>query len=89
MRKPGSTCGGTLDDLFKEAEVVVDCTPKGIDAKNKPRYEAAGVKFIYQGGAKHELTGHSFVASAKYETAIRTRFDPRRFLQHDGTTVER
>jgi glyceraldehyde-3-phosphate dehydrogenase/erythrose-4-phosphate dehydrogenase len=45
-------------------------TPKGIDAKNKPRYESANVKFIYQGGAKHDLTGHSFVASANYESAV-------------------
>lgn len=70
MRAAGIEVRGTLDDLFKEAEIVVDCTPKGVDAKNKPRYEAAGVKFIYQGGAKHDLTGHSFVASANYETAI-------------------
>jgi glyceraldehyde-3-phosphate dehydrogenase (NAD(P)) len=48
----------------------VDCTPKGIDARNKPRYENANVKCIFQGGAKHELTGHSFVASANYESAI-------------------
>lgn len=70
MRAAGIDVRGTLGDLLKEAEVVVDCTPKGVDAKNKPRYEAAGVKFIYQGGAKHDLTGHSFVASANYETAI-------------------
>ncbi len=70
MRAAGLDVRGTLDDLLKEVEVVVDCTPKGVDAENKPRYEQAGVKFIYQGGANHELTGHSFVASANYETAI-------------------
>ena len=70
MRDAGLDVRGTLDDLLGAAEVVVDCTPKGIDAGNKPRYEAAGVKYIYQGGAKHELTGHSFVASANYESAV-------------------
>ena len=70
MRDAGLDVGGTLDDLLKQIDVVVDCTPKGIDAQNKSRYQKAGVKFIYQGGAKHELTGHSFVASANYETAI-------------------
>jgi glyceraldehyde-3-phosphate dehydrogenase (NAD(P)) len=70
MRDAGVEVRGTLDDLFKEAEVVVDCTPKGVDAENKPRYEEAGVKYIYQGGAKHELAGHSFVASANYESTI-------------------
>ncbi len=70
MREAGIDVRGTLDDLLKVAEVVVDCTPKGVDAKNKPRYENANVKFIFQGGAKHELTGHSFVASANYVSAI-------------------
>ena len=70
MKEAGIDVRGTLNDLLKEAEVVVDCTPKGIDAKNKPRYESANVKFIFQGGAKHELTGHSFVASANYESAV-------------------
>jgi glyceraldehyde-3-phosphate dehydrogenase (NAD(P)) len=50
MRAAGLDVRGTLDDLLKETEVVVDCTPKGIDAKNRPRYESANVKFIYQGG---------------------------------------
>jgi len=61
---------GVLDDLLEEIEVVVDCTPKGIDTRNKARYGQAGVKSVFQGGAKHELTGHSFVASASYESAI-------------------
>jgi len=70
MREAGISVRGALDDLLEEIEVVVDCTPKGIDARNKLAYEQAGVKSIFQGGAKHELTGHSFVASANYESAI-------------------
>jgi len=70
MREVGLDVRGLLDDLLKEAEVVVDCTPKGIDAQNKSHYEQAGLKAIFQGGAEHELTGHSFVASANYESAI-------------------
>ena len=87
MRAAGIDVRGTLDDLFKEAEVVVDCTPKGVDAKNKPRYEAAGVKFIYQDGAKHDLTEHSFVASANYETAIGR--DSTRVVSYNTTATVR
>jgi glyceraldehyde-3-phosphate dehydrogenase (NAD(P)) len=36
-------------------------------------YEAAGVRAVFQGGAKHGLTGHSFVASANYESAFDRR----------------
>lgn len=59
-----------LKQLLAVSTLTIILTFQGIDAKNKPRYEAADVKFIYQGGAKHELTGHSFVSSANYETTI-------------------
>lgn len=44
MREAGIDVRGTLKDVLKEAEVVMDCTPKGIDARNKPAYESANVK---------------------------------------------
>ncbi|HEX6206794.1 MAG TPA: type II glyceraldehyde-3-phosphate dehydrogenase [Actinomycetota bacterium] len=61
---------GTLEDLLREVDVVVDATPKKIGAANKAAYERAGVKAIFQGGEKHELTGVSFVAQANYEEAL-------------------
>jgi glyceraldehyde-3-phosphate dehydrogenase (NAD(P)) len=62
-----------LGSLLESADVVVDCTPKGVDARNRPLYEEAGIRAIFQGGAKHELAGHSFVASANYESALDRR----------------
>jgi glyceraldehyde-3-phosphate dehydrogenase (NAD(P)) len=70
MRGAGIPVTGTLDDLLKKIDVVVDCTPKGIGAKNLQRYRQSGVKAIVQGGEKHELTGHSFVAQANYASAF-------------------
>lgn len=70
MRARGLDPRGGLRDLLDAVDVVVDCTPKGIDAQNRARYEDVGVRAIFQGGAKHELAGHSFVASANYETAL-------------------
>ena len=70
MRAAGIPVAGTLDDLLAQVDVVVDCAPKGIGARNLARYRAAGVKSIYQGGEQHSLTGHSFVAQANYETAL-------------------
>jgi glyceraldehyde-3-phosphate dehydrogenase (NAD(P)) len=70
MKTAGIPVEGTLDDLLSQVDVVVDCTPKGIGARNLDRYRTAGVKAIYQGGEKHSLTGHSFVAQANYETTI-------------------
>ncbi len=70
MRDAGIPIAGTLDELLKQIDVIMDATPAGIGAKNLGLYRAAGVKAIYQGGEKHALTGHSFVAQANYETAL-------------------
>jgi glyceraldehyde-3-phosphate dehydrogenase (NAD(P)) len=70
MAGAGVPLAGTLDDLLGAVDVVVDTTPKGIGAQNLERYRAAGVKAIFQGGEKHSLIGHSFVASANYESAL-------------------
>jgi glyceraldehyde-3-phosphate dehydrogenase (NAD(P)) len=70
MQTAGIPLAGVLDDLFGQVDVVADATPKKIAAANLERYRAAGVKSIFQGGEKHDLTGHSFVAQANYATAL-------------------
>ena len=70
MQAAGLPVRGTLGDLLQQVDAVVDCTPKSIGAKNLERYRAAGVKAILQGGEKHEVTGHSFVAQSNYATAL-------------------
>ena len=70
MRKAGLTITGTLADLLKQVDVIVDCTPKKFGAQNAEAYRRSGVKFIVHGGEKHEVTGHSFVAEANYESAL-------------------
>ena len=69
MHAAGAVVSGTLDDLLGETDVVVDCTPKKVAAKNIETYRRRGVRFILQGGEKHEATGHSFVAESSYATA--------------------
>ncbi|OLE90706.1 MAG: hypothetical protein AUF79_09090 [Crenarchaeota archaeon 13_1_20CM_2_51_8] len=67
MKAAGVQVSGTLGDLLKQVDVIVDCTPAGIGARNKATYDKAGVKSIFQGGEKHELTGRSFVAQCNYK----------------------
>ena len=74
MIEAGLPVAGTLDDLLANVDIVVDCTPKKIGAANKPAYERAGVRAIFQGGEKHELAGLSFVAQVNYAEAIDRRF---------------
>lgn len=70
MRHARLEIAGTLDDLLGRADVVVDCTPKRVAAGNVELYRRRGLKFILQGGEKHEVTGHSFVAEASYAGAV-------------------
>lgn len=70
MGEVGLSISGGLDDLLAQADVVVDATPKHVAAGNLPRYRAAGVKVVLQGGESHDTTGHSFVAQANYDSAL-------------------
>ena len=70
MREAGLDLAGTLGDLLGTVDVVVDCTPKKIAAMNVETYRQRGTRFILQGGEKHEVTGHSFVADANYASAV-------------------
>ncbi len=70
MHDAGIRVRGTIEDLLDLADVIVDCTPKSVAAKNLERYRSCGVKAVFQGGETHALTGHSFVAQANYESAM-------------------
>lgn len=70
MRDAGLAVKGGLEDLIETSDIVVDCTPKKIAAKNVETYRRHGLKFILQGGEKHEVTGHSFVAEANFASAV-------------------
>jgi len=87
MRAVGLEVAGTLDDLLGQADVVVDCTPKHVAAKHIDVYRGRGLKFIVQGGEKHEVTGHSFVAEANYATALER--DATRVVSCNTTSIVR
>jgi glyceraldehyde-3-phosphate dehydrogenase (NAD(P)) len=70
MRKAGLKVAGTLEDVLGQVDVIVDCTPKKIAAKNVETYRRRGLKFIVEGGEKHSVTGHSFVAESNYASAL-------------------
>ncbi len=70
MKEAGIEVSGSIEDMTGKADIIVDCTPGGVGEKNKPIYEDANVKVIWQGGEDHELAGFSFNAIANYEEAI-------------------
>ena len=74
MRRAAIPVAGGLDDLLRQSDVVVDCTPKRVASQNKLLYERGGLKAIFQGGEKHETTGYSFVAQVNYAGAVGRQF---------------
>src|SRR3989442_2267202 len=72
FEKAGVKSSGTLDDLVKVADLVVDCTPE--ESGYKACYEKAGVKAIWQGGEEHSLTNLSFNAAANYADCLGAPF---------------
>ena len=70
----GYKINGTLDDLIKKVDIIVDTTPGGVGEEYKKKYKAAGVKAIFQGGEEHGLAGISFNALSNYHEAWGARF---------------
>lgn len=66
----GIKVAGTAEELFEKLDIVVDCTPEGIGAKNKENiYEKIGLKAVFQGGEKHDNIGLSFNSFSNYKDA--------------------
>ena len=72
FEKAGVKAAGVLDDLVRDADLVVDCTPE--ESGYKSLYEKAGVKAIWQGGEEHSLTNLSFNAAANYADCLGAPF---------------
>ena len=62
----GYHCHGGLSDLLASSDIVIDCAPGKMGAENLSKYQTAGVKYIFQGGEKHDLTGLSYTSSANH-----------------------
>ncbi len=69
FEKEGIKVEGSIDDLVKKVDIMVDATPGGVGEAYKEIYEKAGVKAIFQGGEDHGLAGVSFNAFANYSEA--------------------
>ncbi len=74
FEKAGLSVAGSVEDMCKAADIIVDATPGDVGATNKPLYEKLGKKALWQGGEKHELAGVSFNSSCNYKDAISRQF---------------
>lgn len=70
----GYEIAGTIDDLFQEADIVVDASPGKVGAENKKIYDKYGMKAIFQGGEKANVADISFSSLCNYEEALGKRY---------------
>lgn len=70
FNEAGIEISGTVDDLIQNSDLVVDCTPGGIGAKNLEKYKNYNVKGIFQGGESHDIAGKSFNSFANYDDSF-------------------
>lgn len=74
FEKVGLSVAGSIEDMCKAADIIVDATPGDVGATNKPLYEKLGKKALWQGGEDHEIAGFSFNSSCNYKDAIGRQF---------------
>ncbi|MDD1660028.1 MAG: type II glyceraldehyde-3-phosphate dehydrogenase, partial [Methanomicrobiales archaeon] len=72
--KLGLPVAGSVEDMLKRADVIVDATPGGVGKENLPLYKKLGKKAIFQGGEDHEVTGFSFCSDCNYREALGRQF---------------
>ncbi len=66
----GLEIAGLVGEMLEAAEVVVDATPSGIGAQNKPLYEEYDVPALYQGGEDADVAEVSFNARSNFADAV-------------------
>ncbi|MGB1777286.1 MAG: type II glyceraldehyde-3-phosphate dehydrogenase [Candidatus Thalassarchaeaceae archaeon] len=58
---------GGLSDLLSVSDIVIDCAPGKLGEANHQKYLKTGIKYIFQGGEKHALTGLSYTSCSNHD----------------------
>jgi len=54
LKNAGIDVKGTVEELLKKVDMVIDATSPGVGVKNRKLYEQFGVKATFQAGEKHQ-----------------------------------
>jgi len=71
LKADGIKLQGTVEELLKKVDIMVDCAPKPKGKENREKYYKPNkVKAIYQGGEKPDVGEVSFVAQCNYDECL-------------------
>lgn len=65
---------GSLEDMVRKCDIVLDSSPGGVGVKNKELYGRLGKKAIFQGGEKNSVADVFFHGYANYEKGLNKQF---------------
>jgi len=75
LEEAGGKVSGTIEDLIKEADIIVDATSPGIGAQNKEKfYQPKGIKALFEGGEKNEVADVVFNSYGNYKEGLGKNF---------------
>lgn len=75
FKKAGIKASGTILDLIKNVDIMVDATPGGIGEQNKANlYEKNNLRAIFEGGEASKVADISFVAQCNFEKALGAKY---------------
>lgn len=75
FKKVGIEPAGTIEDLIKASDVVIDASPEDVGRENKEKYYVKYDKpVVFQGGEEADVAEVSFNALANFEEARGKRF---------------
>lgn len=74
FEEAGIRVAGTIEDMVRESDIVVDATPNGVGVKNKEMYVKFAKNAIFQGGEKADVADVSFSALCNYDDALNKRY---------------
>ncbi len=89
FHEAGIDLAGEIADLVMRSDVVIDTTPSGIGAENRPLYEEYDTPAVFQGGEEAAVADASFNARANYEAATADEVQYLRVVSCNTTGLSR
>lgn len=75
FKELGFETSGTLIELLKQIDIIVDATPEGTGAENKKKfYIPKNISAVFQGGEEAGVAELSFVAQCNYSSAFGKKY---------------
>jgi len=74
LEKIGVPIAGTMDDILKKVDIVLDATSAGVGKKNKEAYQRYNLPAVFQGGEKNEIADVFFHGYANYEKGLGQKY---------------